>query len=386
MLALALTLVSLLAPSAREAFETLGNEAGVTFAPANGWAAAAEAELPAAGTFWQRFQRLSVQSGYEPIFEPYGDPPTIALRRVDVQAEEIVREAIAGDPLYARPRRVVVSRTPDRARLNLSAAQVALEVELFIDPQDAWRNDAVPDHPVAVYATAAGLKSEGRVTLANGRPYGLTMRRAAEVDPSVSLRGGVGVLTLRFDADERLQYAVPERFGPWRALARVVYADRWGDFGRELSPGEVGEAITRDGITVAVERFDVRDGDTGRRASLVLSLPKGKATSLGDWLRLYGFLQAIPPTLLGPNGVPWRRTSAIVYGVLDQADRRPDGSPNPLSSREWRVVSGFAEADDVADAEGAFRLVWSLPTAASERRVPLVWRGELPVTPPVEAP
>ena len=379
MLALALTYLSLaIAPAAQEAFEALGNDAGVTFSPVEAWADAAEADVPKGGPFWEQFDAISRQSGYEPVFQPYGEGPTLALRRVDVRGEETVRPAMAGRTLYARPARVVVTRTPNRARLTLDAAQVALEVELFVEPGDIWTGEPA-DRPVAVFATTAGLRGEGTVTLADGRPFGLTLRRPAEDDPSVPLRGGVGLLSLRFDADTRLQYAVPERFGPWRALARVAYAERWGDFGRELRPGSPGEPVEHGGVAVGVASFAVREGDAGRRASLTLSMPKPAGTSLGDWLRLYGFLQAIPPTLLGPDGTAWRRTSAIVYGVPDPHDVQPDSTPNPLSSREWRVMASFAEPEEAGGDGDAFRLEWSLPTASSEQRVPLIWRDDLPV-------
>lgn len=382
---------------AKAAFEALGEEAGAAFVLQEGaWEQARDVSvtLPSS-TFWQAFVLLGRWAGIEPVFAPLeprpeavGDDeaPALRLRRVDLGAEELPRPTMAAGPLLVRPAGLEVLRTPEQARVTLEPAQVAIAAELFVEPRVAWVGE--PTGRTAVYATAAGLRAEGTINNVRGEPVTLLLRRAGEYDPTISLKGGVGRLLLAFDADVRAPGVIPAAIPAWRGLLRVVYAEDWHTHRHPLTVGE-GEAealpiVGTQFITVSPLQLGepAEDESTPRRATIALQVhrdrPDAGPVPLTEWMRLYHFLQSIPPTLVGPDGEAWARRGYIVAGELDET-AGPNGRPNPLLARSYRVWASYVEpADAERKAEANFELVWTLPTQASEERVPIVWTAREP--------
>ncbi len=380
---------------ASEAFERLGESGGAGFQLADDvqWADdVARTTVPEQGEFWARFLAISRATGYEPLFVPYENQEamTLTLRRVDVAAEESVTPAIASGVLLVRPIEGNVTRDLITARATMRPMQVTLGAELFLEPGLAWLGEENPDRPVAIYATAAGLRSEGKVVTAEGRSVDLILRRAAELDPTVSLRGGIGRLSLGFDADTRMPWVAPTEIGPWRALVRVVIGENWQVARFDVAPGETAPPLKLADMYLIPAAMSLREPEEGpRRVTVQVMIPRrwaGETIDLTEWVRLYGFLQAIPPKLDGPGGVPWTLGSYIVAGDVDETDVMPDGAPNPLSSGAYRVWATFtepvtdgAQTPATGPASKPFSVRWTLPTAASERRVPVIWQGTTPV-------
>ena len=365
--------------SAEAAYDALAEQGGGSFEPRDGvWSDDRSVTLRlVSGPFWQAFRELGRRTGYEPLFQPYGEGAAIMLSRVDLGAEQLPTPAAVAGPLLVRPAGLRVLRTPRQAQVQLQPAVVAVEAELFVEPSAAWVGE--PAGRAAIYATVAGLRASGTFEVDGGEDISLVLRRAGEFDPTIDLRGGIGKLLMAFDADPRAPAILPTSIPQWRGLIRIVYADEWMSLKTTLPRGEgaTSRAIEDAGpYFVVASPVVVRQGEgQPGRATVSLTMtrdrPQQGRVELGEWMRMYHFAQSAPPTLVGPDGIEWQRRGYIVSSNEDEA-AGPGGKPNPLLAKNYQVWASYVAPEGAAD-DGDFTLEWRLPSRSSEERIPLVW-------------
>lgn len=371
----------------QEAFQRLGERQGVQFALKDGqeWIGAESgvgvtADLREA-SFWEAVLVLSKQTGYEPVFEPYGSSggkePVIWLRRVAVAAEEKAQKAVAAGPLLIRAREAVVTIPLKMSQLRMTPMQAAVHVEVFLEP-------GVP----AAYVTAAALRAVDE--------EGVELRRGEGFDPTVAVSGGVAELHLHFDVIRRVPLAV----GQWQALMRIVEPRGMEKLRTAVTvaPEEVEHAASTRAaapttgetaaggsavhlgpyqLLVPAVRVGGLEGE-GKVATVRIAIPRGQLDSTA-WGRLYGFLIAMPPRLASDSpaageGDGWKLSSYAVVSTPAEDD--------PEAAGVYRV---WARYEAPAETPAPAWLEWELPVQSEERRAQVRWTEALPIAGPREA-
>src|SRR5687768_2731673 len=361
----------------QEAFDRLGQRHGARFELKDGQAwigpesgVRVTADLSEA-SFWEAVLVLAEQTGYEPVFEPYGRSdeglPVVRLRRVNVAGEEQTQRAVAAGPLLIRSREAVVAVPLKMSQLRMIPMQTAVKVEVFLEPGVS-----------AAYVTAAALRAVDE--------EGVELRRGEGFDPTVAMSAGVGEMSLHFDVIRRVPLAV----GSWQALMRIVQPKGTERLRARLTVlPEEAEGSTRASTTAATQpevpaggaeqlgpyrmlippvrvgdREPAEDdgGEAGRRVATVrLSIPREELDST-SWSRLYGFLISMPPRVAtegqaeGGEG-NWELTGYAVVATPSQED--------PETAGVFRVWARYEAAADTGDPAW---LEWELPVESEEAR------------------
>ncbi len=391
----------------QEAFGRLGERHGVRFSlvePEEWIGGPTGATVNAAlrnESLWEAVLIFSEQTGYEPVFRPYGrdddGTPIIWLRRVDVAAEEGRRPAKAAGPVLVRPAEAFIGLPLRMAQLRMVPMQAWLRTEVMVDPTQP-----------AVYVTAAALRASDE--------EGAEFRRTEGHDPTVALDGGVGELMLRFDILHRMPAAV----GQWRALLRIVSGERYetviadvttipeehanlpmpatlpatvpavggaddeqpatapttlpimpvtshalGPYRFDLEPVRIGEREARPATARS-------DAEPAKRVATVRMIVPRADLDHTEWGRLYGFLLSLPPELgvgeAGEAGGPWRRTGYAVVSIASAEDPEVAGS--------FRVWARYEAPAGSPDPEW---LGWSLPAGSREARELVSFQEPVPI-------
>jgi hypothetical protein len=386
----------------REAFERLGARHGVSFELPSGqdWVGpdtgvAVTADLRGK-TFWESVLILGEQTGYEPVFEPYGRTDEgkviVWLRRVDVRGEEKPLHAVAAGPLLVRCDQALVTVNLRMSQIRMIPMQAAVQAQVFLEP-------GVP----ATYVTAAALRAVDEEAK--------EFRRGEGHDPTVSMERGVALMPLHLDVIHR----VPESVGRWQALMRIVDAkatarldapvqvvpEKQGNADQPATqatdsdpsrvPNEVPDesAVAELGpyrLVIAPVRVGERAADevegggagepTGavsaqrRVATLRLTISRERLDHT-TWSRLYGFLLSIPPVLSAgdENGTnPWLLTGYAVYSTPSEED--------PQTAGLFRVWARYEAAPGSPDPTA---MAWELPVESGETRAHVVWDQPIPI-------